>query len=277
MTVTVTHYTTLEGGEKPYVVYHILCVADVSRWEVLRRYSEFEKLDKILSHKKHRSHAGKLPSKILFGNMSATQLQKRMQGLQIYLDTILSEEGSFEDEDISNFLEIKKHVKPSARRSIISHVNSDNIQALYDFESRDETELHFKKGDQIIVLQRESEWWYGHMKYDKSRYGFFPASCVQPLVTTNQESPKPLSSLSNMTYNEGKGIKGRPVGSELCMAFDYFIEDQDIVLHALDRVSITTPEKNESARSGFSYILHRKRQVCTWLPDEYLVYITVIQ
>jgi hypothetical protein len=268
MQATVTRYTMVDG-EKPFVMYHILCTCGSFRWEVVHRFSDFEKLDKELANKKHRSH-GKLPPKILFGNMSQTQIQKRMTALQLYLDVLLGDPTTLEDENIDKFLEIKRHTKVQSnlRRGIIA-VNADYVQAIFDHEAKDETELSFKRGDQLIVLHREGTWWYGTRRSDKSHAGFFLSNYVQPFlpmtdVVINRPHPRVIHS-----YEEAQLIKNRPVGKVMQLAFEYLTDDESTVRRK-DRIQIIAPENEEPVVPGCSYVVPEKISTRFWIPDEFL-------
>ncbi|KAF9560926.1 hypothetical protein BGW38_009028 [Lunasporangiospora selenospora] len=63
---------------------------------------------------------------------------------------------------------------------------SEQLEALYDFESDDATNLSFKKDDMIHVLaQLESGWWAGHCD---GRQGWFPSNYVQVLGEDDLDS-----------------------------------------------------------------------------------------
>nr|5I11_A Chain A, Proto-oncogene tyrosine-protein kinase Src [Gallus gallus] len=52
--------------------------------------------------------------------------------------------------------------------------------ALYDYESRTETDLSFKKGERLqIVNNSEGDWWLAH-SLTTGRTGYIPSNYVAP-------------------------------------------------------------------------------------------------
>ena len=66
-----------------------LCCIGTSRWEVRKRYSEFEALHKSLKAIKDSSGLASLPKKVLFGKLSEAVVKQRQEGLNTYLNALL--------------------------------------------------------------------------------------------------------------------------------------------------------------------------------------------
>ncbi|KAL0486585.1 endophilin-A [Acrasis kona] len=59
---------------------------------------------------------------------------------------------------------------------------SDNhitVQALYDYDAQEKTEISFKEGDKIIVHNSEGDWWLGCNTKTKNAIGYFPKNFVE--------------------------------------------------------------------------------------------------
>jgi len=75
--------TGYENINKSYTEYIVVCAQGVSRWEVRKRYSEFQQLHTDL---KARGRVdAQLPPKKLFGKLSDAVISKRQDGLNDYL------------------------------------------------------------------------------------------------------------------------------------------------------------------------------------------------
>jgi hypothetical protein len=266
MQANVIKYTLIEDETKPYVNYHISCTKGVYRWEVTHRFSDFEKLEKDLSSRKHN---GKLPPKIYFGNLSVSQIEKRMKSLQAYLDALLSDITILDDEHLDKFLEIKRHTQ--IKRTGIVTANADFVQAVFQHDAKDETELSFRKGDQIIVHQREGNWWYGELRQDKTTRGYFLSNYVHTMVSFTEfpilEEP-PIRVVK--TYEQAQKSKNLPVGKVMQLRFEYLADD-GLVLGENAHVRIIEPIGNDFM-SGCTYVKPFNSSATKfWIPDEYLI------
>lgn len=67
---------------------------------------------------------------------------------------------------------------------------SSEMTANFEYKKQDDSELDFKKGDTLVIMQQDpSGWWYGHIKNQPDICGFFPSTFVgdtNPLVTAPQ-------------------------------------------------------------------------------------------
>ena len=53
------------------------------------------------------------------------------------------------------------------------------VTALHDFEGADETQLSFKKGDDLFIIQDEvNGWFFGYIKGDPQNGGYIPVNFV---------------------------------------------------------------------------------------------------
>lgn len=66
-------------------------------------------------------------------------------------------------------------------------MNKDTVVvALYDFTAEQENHLSLCEGDKIRVLRQESSgWWNGVLLHDKTRSGWFPATYVEEIPTSD--------------------------------------------------------------------------------------------
>ena len=73
----------------------------------------------------------------------------------------------------------------------------DVVISLYDYKAQRNDELDLVKGDEILVLVKESEnWWMGELVRSK-RQGYFPANYVEDKSTVTSQAPvnpKPAAS-----------------------------------------------------------------------------------
>ena len=49
----------------------------------------------------------------------------------------------------------------------------------YDFEKMQERELGLRKGEKVMVTEKEVEWWFGYRAEEPSLDGWFPANYVE--------------------------------------------------------------------------------------------------
>ena len=65
----------------------------------------------------------------------------------------------------------------------------DVVISLYDYKAQRNDELDLVKGDEILVLVKESEsWWMGELVRNK-RQGYFPANYVEDKSTVTFQNP----------------------------------------------------------------------------------------
>ncbi len=166
--------------------------------------------------------------------------------LQMYLQSILSSQMLFDYEDVLSFLETKKHIKQGVRKSIINNrLDQSKVKALYDYDTKDESELAFKKDDIIVVLQKDpSGWYYGHNIQDKEVNGFFPKTYVseninesaaeqlkklQTTTTTTTPTPTTITSTTATPQPQSKSRKAK-------VMFDYMADSDKEISISVDEI-----------------------------------------
>ena len=84
---------------------------------------------------------------------------------------------------------------PKRRLTGHSHFVQDVVISLYDYKAQRNDELDLVKGDEILVLVKESEsWWMGELVRSK-RQGYFPANYVEEKSSEALLKPKPAASM----------------------------------------------------------------------------------
>lgn len=133
MQATITTYVhekdseAKENNNKTFVAYKIRCKLDGIDWELSKRYSEFHNLQKSLSKSASptaQKSLAKFPPKLVFGNLNDAKILKRKFNLQVWLDSILTNDELYESQEVHSFLETKKHV-PSF--TMTTNVKSSSI------------------------------------------------------------------------------------------------------------------------------------------------------
>jgi hypothetical protein len=244
MQATITSYITEKDIEaqsssssssnkdKTYVAYKIRCKLDDTEWDLSKRYSEFHHLQKQLlkvAGGSAQKALAKFPPKLVFGNLKESNIAKRKFNLQVWLDSVLTNEELYDIRDVHEFLETKKHVSNFSGKlangssssgstqtakavransiPVSSGIRQELVKALFDYKKNDDSEIGFDQGDVLLVVQKDnSGWWYGriHSKANGSPAtsstptdmnelnGFFPSNYVTPLETSSDESAKPI-------------------------------------------------------------------------------------
>jgi len=68
------------------------------------------------------------------------------------------------------------------------------VQAIADNNGETDTELVFKRGEIIVVVETDTGsegWWEGYLLRDKSgQSGFFPESFAVPIISCDQTPPE---------------------------------------------------------------------------------------
>mmetsp|Transcript_54383 Transcript_54383/g.127126 ORF Transcript_54383/g.127126 Transcript_54383/m.127126 type:complete len:185 (-) Transcript_54383:88-642(-) len=91
-----------------FTVYNF-CVGDgAHKWNIQKRYSEFDALDRELQNRfpKKMIKIDRLPSKAVFGSMSPSRIANRQKCLDSYLKSLLKEAELVSSPELHEFLEI---------------------------------------------------------------------------------------------------------------------------------------------------------------------------
>jgi hypothetical protein len=270
LTAVITDYRTItpEQTQKPYVVYSIACEYELKQWTVDKRYSEFESLQSELSTR--HDNLPKLPPKLLFGNMNASNLGKRKIALQTYLDTLIQDESVSLDEDLDIFLQVSKQTQNPLEKKVMQE-GHDVFVALYDHIAKVDTELTFKRGDKITLSKMDGTTYYGSLKSNPQRIGCFPSNYVQSIYTVNHiasKTPPKFQPLFEPSYEIAQEEKSKEIGKIMRLSVEH--HDDRGTLKVYDRVRIIVPSKNDEIRKNCSYIRHLKKNIDLWIPDECL-------
>lgn len=137
-TVSVTNSETVEKNKK-FTVYKVVVEAAGNKWFVFRRYNEFSKLLEIL--KRQYPHVPlKLPGKKLFGsNFSSDFIKNRRQGLNDFVQRLVSEPCLLESSEVREFLNVDKNLVPLGHVTNTSLDKSQDLaEALYSEEKTDD-------------------------------------------------------------------------------------------------------------------------------------------
>jgi len=146
-TVSVTNSETVEKNKK-FTVYKVVVEAAGHKWFVFRRYNEFSKLLDLL--KRQYPHIPmKLPGKKLFGNnFSSDFIKNRRQGLNEFVQKLVTEPCLLESPDVREFLNVDKNLIPVTNEdgSPLDKVQ-DLSEALYSEEKTADDEKEEKPVD----------------------------------------------------------------------------------------------------------------------------------
>lgn len=113
-TVSVTNSETVEKNKK-YTVYKVIVEAAGNKWFVFRRYNEFSRLQDILK-RQYPQVSLKLPGKKLFGsNFSSDFIKNRRQGLNDFVQKLVTEPCLLQSPDVREFLNVDKNLVPDAQ------------------------------------------------------------------------------------------------------------------------------------------------------------------
>ncbi|XP_042906252.1 serine/threonine-protein kinase Sgk2 isoform X3 [Parasteatoda tepidariorum] len=145
-TVSVTNSETVDKNKK-FTVYKVVVEAAGQQWYVFRRYNEFSKLLETL--KRLYPHISlKLPGKKLFGsNFSSDFIKNRRQGLNDFVQKLVSEPQLLECPDVREFLSVDKMLAAASNVSPLNKMQ-DLSESLYsEDKSGDEVEKEEKPVD----------------------------------------------------------------------------------------------------------------------------------
>jgi len=147
-TVSVTNSESVEKNKK-FTVYKVVVEAGEHKWFVFRRYNEFSKLLETL--KRQYPHIPlKLPGKKLFGsNFSSDFIRNRRQGLNDFVQKLVTDPSFLQSSDVREFLNVDKNLVP------LSHDNQeplDKVQDLADALYSEDKAAEDEKEDKLLDL-----------------------------------------------------------------------------------------------------------------------------
>ncbi|XP_035214680.1 serine/threonine-protein kinase Sgk2-like isoform X2 [Stegodyphus dumicola] len=110
-TVSVTNSETIEKNKK-FTVYKVVVEAAGSKWFVFHRYNDFSKLLDVLK-RQYPNVPLKLPGKKLFGNnFSSDFIRNRRQGLNEFVQKLVTEPCLLQSPEVREFLNVDKNLMP---------------------------------------------------------------------------------------------------------------------------------------------------------------------
>ncbi|KAL1483314.1 hypothetical protein MTO96_033274 [Rhipicephalus appendiculatus] len=108
-TASVTN-SEIQEKNKKFTVYKVVVTVDGHSWFVLRRYNDFSKLLDIIKKQFPGCHL-KLPGKKLFGNnFSPDFIRSRRQGLDEFIQKLVTDEKLMQNQDVRAFLNVDKNL-----------------------------------------------------------------------------------------------------------------------------------------------------------------------
>lgn len=163
----VTHMFDIED-QKKFAYYIISCSYNEKiKWEVKRRYKQFETLAEIL--KLSFLHIPALPGKTLFSLTKDSDLDKRKEQLNLFLKGIINRKEMFSNQHFFTFLGISKYVPflmtnfPIPITSIQNQKRRAYREAFFSLED----EFAVVGGHQVYVANRLDSYFSNFFKSDK--------------------------------------------------------------------------------------------------------------
>jgi len=115
---------------KPHMMYKVDVMTQSDQWSVYRRYSHFE----AFHYEMVKARAAKkdaLPKKRMLGNMNPEAVEQRRQGLERYMQRLISgNEDVLLSEPLIAFLEVKKHNVIGVTLRLTKHLSQCGEQIL---------------------------------------------------------------------------------------------------------------------------------------------------
>lgn len=111
MSITLTGISQDYVNGKQKIFFVIRVEKDGYDWEVQRRYSDFDELNKQL--KFHFSNVPSLPGKTIFTLRKPEDIEKRRSKLEIYLRLVVQREEFYANAKLAAFLELDEHAEDS--------------------------------------------------------------------------------------------------------------------------------------------------------------------
>jgi len=75
------------------------------------------------------------------------------------------------------------------------------VRAKFDYTGKDERYLSFKKGDELIILEKNKSWWTGCHPSNRTKEGFIPANYIEIIETTKSSSKTSSPKNSSLTLS----------------------------------------------------------------------------
>ncbi|GFT76018.1 hypothetical protein TNCV_1255301 [Trichonephila clavipes] len=145
-TVSVTNSETIEKNKK-FTVYKVVVEAAGNKWFVFRRYNEFSKLLDVLK-RQYPNIPLKLPGKKLFGNnFSSDFIKNRRQGLNEFVQKLVTEPSLLQSAEVREFLNVDKNLVPISPDEGPLDKVQDLSEALYSEEKSSDADKEEKPVD----------------------------------------------------------------------------------------------------------------------------------
>ncbi|GFY46578.1 hypothetical protein TNIN_160741 [Trichonephila inaurata madagascariensis] len=145
-TVSVTNSETIEKNKK-FTVYKVVVEAAGNKWFVFRRYNEFSKLLDVLK-RQYPNISLKLPGKKLFGNnFSSDFIKNRRQGLNEFVQKLVTEPSLLQSAEVREFLNVDKNLVPISPDEGPLDKVQDLSEALYSEEKISDADKEEKSVD----------------------------------------------------------------------------------------------------------------------------------
>lgn len=127
--VRIPEFSTDWVNGKEVTFYSIEVCIENTRWQVKRRYSDFERLHEEM--KKNHAITTVLPAKSFFPLKKAEEIHKRRQELESYLQAIFARTDVFSDPAFDSFIELQQHRPSSAIQNISMHGKISHLMLGY--------------------------------------------------------------------------------------------------------------------------------------------------
>ncbi|CEF67802.1 Sorting nexin-13 [Strongyloides ratti] len=145
ISVVIEHLGIGHHDQKSFTLYNMKIIKDngpessTSEWNVIRRYSDFYKLNQIIKEKYPKLKHIAFPGKKAFNNFDSMFLEKRSAALNVYINTILEtnilEANSGLDNIIYDFLTQKTYtgIKEGLSKKVISNLFNPVVTSVKAF------------------------------------------------------------------------------------------------------------------------------------------------
>jgi WD40 repeat protein len=115
-TVKIPIYTTEFENGKEVTFYKVELTLEGTRWEIKKRFNEFHDLQEAL--KKNHGNLPTLPGKTLLPVKKPEEIDKRRDGLEKYLQALISKVDVYANDNFVKFLELDEHKPELAMNSL---------------------------------------------------------------------------------------------------------------------------------------------------------------
>ncbi|XP_071119571.1 serine/threonine-protein kinase Sgk1-like [Haliotis cracherodii] len=136
--------------EKKYVVYKVVVNANEESWFIFRRYNEFHSLyEKI--RRLYPDANLKLPGKKIFGNLDPEFIRHRREGLDEFIQQLISHKNVCQHPDVRSFLSLDK------QRNAQRRVDSDNFEDADIMNGKDANPVNLGPSEKTSVRPSDFE------------------------------------------------------------------------------------------------------------------------